>query len=58
VLAPDALDGAVFSALRHDVVLVAARAVLWAGWLHATAASAAPGSLIGAGVAAWTFGEI
>jgi len=59
VLWPDALGSVVFSRFGHDVVLVvAALLALWAGVASTDRRERRAWLLIGAGVAAWTFGEI
>ena len=59
LLAPDLEVGPLFSRFAHDVVLVVAAGRLpRARALACAGPSASPGCLIGAGVLAWSFGEI
>jgi diguanylate cyclase (GGDEF)-like protein len=59
VFAPGLDAGPLFSRFAHDVVLLAAAAFcLWAGFASARPRERRAWFLIGAGVSAWTFGEL
>ena len=59
LLAPDLDAGPLFSRFVHDGVLLAGTGLcLWAGLASPNRRERRAWGLIGAGVAAWTFGEI
>jgi diguanylate cyclase (GGDEF)-like protein len=59
MLAPELDAGILFHRFAHDVVLAASAALcLWAGFASPRRRERGAWLLIGAGVAAWTFGEI
>jgi two-component system, cell cycle response regulator len=59
VFAPDLDAGVLFSRFAHDVVLLAGAALcVWAGQVTSSRRERRAWLLIGAAVAAWTFGEI
>jgi two-component system cell cycle response regulator len=58
VLAPDLRLGPVFSRYAHDVVLLAASALCLAGGWRRRGSERAAWLLIGAGVLAWSLGEV